>query len=126
MVLFLGIISWKGASYFNGGGCFSDGGGDLIFKWGGAPWGASVLMMGGGGFRKKLLDGRGCPPCPPHYGKPCWGIMHFIIQSVLLDYSFLFLILVYYIRLVYCMSNFQIVAIMLTSLVKDTFCHQLH
>ena len=49
------------------------------------------------------------------------GIMHFIIQSALLDYSFLFLILVCYIRLVHHTSNFQIAAIALTSLVKDTF-----
>ena len=53
------------------------------------------------------------------------GIMHFIIQSALLDYSFPFLILVCYIRLVYRTSNFQIVAIALTSLVKDTFYLQL-
>ena len=46
-------------------------------------------------------------------------IMHFIIQSALLDYSFLSLILVCYVRLVYCMSNYQIVAIALMSLVKD-------
>ena len=45
--------------------------------------------------------------------------MHFIIQSALLDHSFPPLILVFCIRLVYCMSNFQIVAIALTSLVKD-------
>ena len=52
--------------------------------------------------------------------------MDFIIQSGLLDYSFPFLILVYYIRLVYHTSNFQIAAIVLTSLVKDTFCLQLN
>ena len=59
-----------------------------------------------------------------------WGFMHFIIQSALLDYSFLFLILVSYISLVFCYirlvyrtSNFQIVAIALTSLFKDTFAH---
>ena len=46
-------------------------------------------------------------------------------QSALLDYSFLFCIFVCYIRLVYHTSNFQIVAIGLTSLVKDTFCLQL-
>ena len=34
------------------------------------------------------------------------GIMHFIIQSALLNYGFPFLILVCYIRLVYCMPNF--------------------
>ena len=49
----------------------------------------------------------------------CWGIMHFIIQSALLDYSFPFLILVFHIRLVYHTLNFQIIAIALTSLIKD-------
>ena len=55
-----------------------------------------------------------------------WGFMRFITQSALLDYSFLFLILVSYISLVFCYirlvyrtSNFQIVAIALTSLVKE-------
>ena len=52
------------------------------------------------------------------------GIMHFRIQSALLDCSFP--ILVCYIRLVYRTSNFQTVAIVLTSFVKDTFCPQLH
>ena len=48
------------------------------------------------------------------------GVMHFKIQSALLDYSFPFLILVCYIRrLVDRTSNFQIIAIALTSLVKD-------
>ena len=55
-----------------------------------------------------------------------WGIMHFIIQSALLDYSFLFLILICYVRLVYRMSNFQIIAIVLTNLVKVTFYLQLY
>ena len=45
-----------------------------------------------------------------------WGIMHFIIQSVLLDCSFP--ILVFYIRLVYRASNFQTAAIVLTNFVK--------
>ena len=56
----------------------------------------------------------------------CSGHDAFIIQSALLDYSFPFLILVCYIRLVYCTSNFQIVAIARTSLVKDTFPLQLN
>ena len=55
-----------------------------------------------------------------------WGIMHFIIQSALLDHSFLFLILICYVRLVYHMSNFQIIAIVLTNLVKVTFYLQLY
>ena len=57
-MFFLGIISWKGTSRFNGFGCFSDGGG-FIFKWGGgrvAPLG-SIGFDGGGRFRKTLLDG---------------------------------------------------------------------
>ena len=45
-MLFLGIISWKGVSCFNGAVCFSDGG-----DFGG----------GGKGFRKKLDDGEGTP-----------------------------------------------------------------
>ena len=51
-------------------------------------------------------------------------IMHFIIQSALLDC--IFPILICYISLVYCTSNFQIVAKVLTSFVKDTFYLQLH
>ena len=51
--------------------------------------------------------------------------MNFIIQSALLDHSFPFLILVCYIRLVYLTSDFQFVAIALTSLVKELFCLQL-
>ena len=51
-----------------------------------------------------------------------WGIMHFIIQSVLLDYCFPFLILVCYIRLVDHTSNFQIVTTVLASLFIVTFC----
>ena len=46
-----------------GGGCFSDGG-DLIFKWGGAPWGASVLMMEEG-FEKNCWMGGGVPMPSP-------------------------------------------------------------
>ena len=54
-----------------------------------------------------------------------WG--HYAFHnSALLDCSFAFLILVCYIRPVYQMSNFQIIAIALMSLLKDTFCLQLH
>ena len=42
-------FQWTG-----GGGCFSDGG-NFIFKWGCAPWGASVLM---GGLSKKIVGWR--------------------------------------------------------------------
>ena len=52
------------------------------------------------------------------------GIMHFIIQSALLDCSFP--ILVCYSRPVYYTLNFQIIAIVLMSFVNDTFCPQLY
>ena len=55
-MLFLGIISWKGVSRLNGGGCFSVGGG-FIFKWGGSPMGTSVLVGWGGGFEKNCKMG---------------------------------------------------------------------
>ena len=70
-MLFLGIVSWKGASCFNGGGggvVFQIEGG-FIFKWGGAPHGWSI-SFDGGVFKKKCRMG-GVPPMPPNYGKPC-------------------------------------------------------
>ena len=57
------MFQWGG-----GGGCFSDGG-DLIFKWGGCPMGG-ISFDDGGGVRKKLLDGRGCPHALPTMGNP--------------------------------------------------------
>ena len=56
---FLGIIFSKEASLFNG---VDSDGFDFIFKRsGGAPWGALVLMAGGGGAFKKdcRLEGEG-------------------------------------------------------------------
>ena len=67
-MLFLGIISWKGASRFNRGwGVFFRWGGEgFIFNWGDSPWGALVLMEGGV-FDKNLwiIDGMGVPPPTP-------------------------------------------------------------
>ena len=69
-MLFIAIISWKGASCFNRG-CGGSGGS--------SDWEASLSNGGGGGGSKKLLDGRGgVPPAmppPPHYGKP-WCADH--------------------------------------------------
>ena len=48
-MLFLGIISWKGASLFSGGEewvVFKMG--DFIFKWGVHPIGKASVLMGGG------------------------------------------------------------------------------
>ena len=75
---FLGIISWKGASLFNGGRLFFSWG-EFIFKWAGGgsaqwgcSWGASVLM--GGIFQKNHRWG-----VSPHpdYEKPCRGVLLF-------------------------------------------------
>ena len=63
IVKLLAISSWKGALHFSEGGlgCFSDGEGGFIFK-----WGASVLMEGGG-FKKIFHWGEGGvpPSCSP-------------------------------------------------------------
>ena len=66
IVLCLGIISWKGASRYNGGGLFFRWGASFLSGWCG-PWGASVLM-GGGAVKKNCRMG---DPPTPHYGKPC-------------------------------------------------------
>ena len=54
-MLFLGIISWKGASCFNeggrGGGVFQMG---ASFLRGGVPHGGGIGFGGGGGGSKKL------------------------------------------------------------------------
>ena len=71
-MLFVGIISWKGASRLNGGFVFQMGEG-FIFKrghpMGGIPWGASVLMgkvfeknckMGGRYYENPGMVKNGC------------------------------------------------------------------
>ena len=65
-MLFLGIISWKGASRFNGGGCFSDRG----FLSGGSTLGASVLMEG---VEKNRRMGGGALHAPSTIGNPVMG-----------------------------------------------------
>ena len=51
-MLFLGIISWKGASRFNGGGeLVLQMGGGFIFRWEMHPM--EGISFDGGGFRKK-------------------------------------------------------------------------
>ena len=72
IVLFLEIISWKGASFFSGEwGCFSDGGGGFIFKWEVHPMGGTSVLMGEGDSKKIVGWGVGTH----HYGKP-WGLEH--------------------------------------------------
>ena len=65
---FLGIISWKGASLFNGRFVFQLGG--FIFKWGHPIEGIS--FDGGRGCRKNHRMGGfgGGSPCPPTMGNP--------------------------------------------------------
>ena len=71
-MLFLGIISWKGASRFNGGGCFSDRG----FLSGGSTLGASVLMEG---VEKNRRMGGGALHAPPLSETLLWvgGVTYF-------------------------------------------------
>ena len=70
IVLFLGIISWKGVSCYNGGG-------GLFFRWGasflsgGTPWGASILVWGGD-FKKNHKMG-GVGGGAPH-ALPLWRL----------------------------------------------------
>ena len=54
-----------------GGGYFSDGEGASFLSGGCAPWGALVLMWGGGGVPKENLrmGGGGRSLHAPHYGK---------------------------------------------------------
>ena len=65
-MLFLGIISWKGASHFSGvgEGCFSDGGASFL-SGGWVPWGGisfdGVGSHGGWGV---------VPPMPSSMGNP--------------------------------------------------------
>ena len=51
-MLFLGIISWKSASRFNGGVCFSDG--RASFLSGATPHEGTSVLMGGEGVGKNL------------------------------------------------------------------------
>ena len=55
-MLFLRITSWKGASRFNGGGCFSDGGASFL------SGGCIGFDGGGGGVSNKSLGWGGAPP----------------------------------------------------------------
>ena len=41
-MFFVGIITWKGVSCFNGGGVFFRWGGGFIFKWEGMPHGDGI------------------------------------------------------------------------------------
>ena len=55
-------------TFQSGGGFVFQMGGASFLSVGGYPMGG--ISFDGGRFQKKLLDRRGCPPCPPHYGKP--------------------------------------------------------
>ena len=77
-MLFLGIILWKGASRFNGGVCFSDGGAPFL-SGECTPWGGTSVLMRV--FSKKIV-GWGAPqPCSEELGKcppPSAAVQRFI------------------------------------------------
>ena len=80
-MLFLGIISWKGTSRFNGGIVFQMEGASFL-SGAGAPWGASVLMGG-----SKKIDGWGdAPPShAPHALPQLWETLKLFIKKGLLE-----------------------------------------
>ena len=59
-MFFLGIISWKGVSCFNGEGSFSDGGPSFLSE-GGHPMGGALVLVAGI-FEKNCKMGEGTPP----------------------------------------------------------------
>ena len=66
---FLGIISWKGASLFSGGGCcFSDGRASFLIGW--VPHGGYWFWWEGGS-KKKGAWGRTLHHHHHHHGKSC-------------------------------------------------------
>ena len=60
IVLSLGIMLWKGATHFNGGVCFSDGGVSFLIGGGGHPMEGIIFDVGG--LEKISWDGGRCPP----------------------------------------------------------------
>ena len=72
-MLFLGIILWKGASGFIGGGAVFEIGGEggeaSILSGGCTPWGTSVLMGRGVGGWAKTMPQR---PTLSIMGNPEW------------------------------------------------------
>ena len=64
-MLFLGIISWKGVSFFNGGVAFQTGGASFLS--GGKPHGGGIsFSRGGGRGLKKIVRWGGVPRTSPH------------------------------------------------------------
>ena len=59
-MLFLGIISWRGTSRFNGGGIIFQMGEASFLSVGGAPWGG--IGFDGGAGSKKIAGWGGVPP----------------------------------------------------------------
>ena len=67
-MLFLGIISWKGTSRFNGRGLFFRWGGFIVKCGGGVSHGMTLILMGGA--RKNCWMGEAPPHTPPTMGNP--------------------------------------------------------
>ena len=74
IVLFLEIISWKGASHFNGGGEV------LFFRWEGFIF--KCVVGAQQGFEKNCLMGE--PPLPSNYGKS-WYITCLLLALIYLN-----------------------------------------
>ena len=70
-MLFLGIISWKGVSCFNGGGW----GGGLLSRWGVPHGGRGSIGFGGGGGVEKHRKMGGVPSEKHRFLKCIWPLL---------------------------------------------------
>ena len=77
-MLFLGIISWKGAlRLIKGGGLFFRWGA-LFWSGGRVPYWGGIVLTGREGSKKIVKwEARPHEPPPTHYGKPCKGVVKF-------------------------------------------------
>ena len=91
-MLFLGVVSWKDASCFNGrGGSFSDRGEASFLSGGSTHEGHQFWWRG---FKKIVRWGWPRPPPPPgppppHYGKGCIEKQGKVFVKSLLDVTYL-------------------------------------
>ena len=80
IVLFLGIMLWKGASRFNGEVCFSDGGVSFLIGGAGHPM-EGIIFDGGRVWKKYNGMGEDAPHAPPSTGKPVFENIKWIYKE---------------------------------------------
>ena len=117
-MLFLGTISWKGASHFNGGFVFQMRGASLLSGGGCTPLQGHQFWWGV--FKKncRMKGGHRAPPMPPHYRKPR-------LQSLPLVFSFKLIFPSFYIEMTglqefYLISSFRLLSRIYKTLSKSS------